>query len=1297
MNRKKTFPAAFLLVVAMFIPVAYAKPAAVLLQEGLYAEEVDGNPSAAVKIYQQIIADESAQKTQKAQATYRLGNCYLKLKDEQQAKATFQTLLAQYGDQTQLVEKVKPLLDELSNADPAALMPAETLVYVELGSPGRQIETILNMLKGTPFENPLAAMGGGMGQSKGWSGEKGGPDILGALLNPSMMAEFKKIRGMGVGVTGISQDTPPMLVVLFPGKSDALRGIILAALGMMGRPVESIEGMQTLALADMAHAAYDDTVVIASISKKNSMAQLTSAIKQYKGTSAGPTLASHNKSFAKINKKDRQQNLFTIWANVDQVYAELVKQFPDGKLPDEIRIAQGLFDFANIDDVVAFLSLEEHAITDQWEVSFKDGHHCLVYDLIRTPNITKAGFEAVPSDAIALVSFALGDAESAQAKAAGQKIQHLTGLDIGREIFGNIEQVTLFAVPPAKAAPATTGLPPIANCFGLSVTSHDPQKTRQILTTLLSTANLITGNPQQAGSQTPAGKYQIGLVNDQKLYCYLNQVSKATTLSLNPDIIEASINAGKTGKSICQAGPLHEAISKLSPTTSKLVLINVGGAIPLAASLINMPSQDPNQNAQQLLAELAEAYGDKNFWQFSTDEKINSVTYRHTVTGLPPANKVVPAIMKLTEMMKQAKTEKKRQQRKASAPADIAKASQPPVIDGQTEELWSCAKDYQIKNAMYSSLSGAGDCEGHFKAMWDPDNLYLLVEVADDSLINDGGDWYKNDGIEIYIDSDNSKSESYGNNDFQFHLDWDKNRPTMAEMKHNATQGVQYTMITTQTGYRAELKIPWSTLQAKASAGMVIGFDVHVNDDDNGGDRESKLLWYGKEDDAWTNPQAFGNAQLTSLIGWWKFDETNGATAADSSGNGNDGKLQGNPRWQPSGGKIGGALEFDGVDDFVETNFTTDFPKWTVAVWVKSPAAPSTDGQSGPVHREKNFQINWNHLTDDFRGAAGICIEDEWYAASFGNLQANTWYHLVATYDGENLKAYKNGTLITDNSDPSGNPDAESASLKFGKHAVDEGCFGGTIDEVRIYNWAMSPAEIRAIAGLQASGPIGWWKFEGNINDSAGSSNGTEHNGPTYQTGKDGQAISFDGVDDYVTIPDSPAIEFGNQSFSIALWLKSNWKADSEKEFIICNGTNGTEYTGASGKRYVIKFEATNFQLLIDDDEAKSVLNGQCENFATGDWVHAVAVRDTEAQELRIYRNGVLESTETNIDTEDIASPGEPLFIGAKPQEGANAGSQSKAPIDHHYKGMLDDLRIYDYALSQEEIGQLCRIASIKP
>lgn len=1067
MKKTTIFTIGLLLFAVLLCSAASAKSSAVLLQEALYAEEVEGNLNSAIKIYEQIIADESAQRPHKAQALFRLGNCYLKLKDEQQAKAAFEKLVTGFSDQAEIVAKARPILEELSNADPAVLMPPETLAYIEFGSPGRQIETILNMLKGTQFENPLAAVGAGMSNTGRPAGEKSPQDIFAALLNPSMMAEFKKIRGMGFGITGFTGEggghSAEGIAVFFPGKSDALRGIIIAALGMTGRSVEPIEGMQTLALGDMAYAAYDDTIVIISISKKDSAGQLARTIKQYKGVTTNPTLASSNKSFAKISKKDRQQNMFTMWANVDQLYAEIAKQFPDGKLPDEMLIAQGFVDFADIDDVVSFVSLEEQNITFQTDVAFKDGHHCLVYDLIRTPNLNRTAFGTVPSEAIALVSFALSPAESAQAKTASQKIQNITGLDIGREIFANIEQVTLFVVPPAKAGTGAKGLPPIANCIGLSLTSHDPQKTMQIFTTLLSTANLVTGNPQTAQSETSTGKYQVGLVNDQKLYCYVNQVSKATILSLNPDIVESSINAGKTGKSVYQGGPLKDVISKLPPTTSKLVLVNAGGAILVAAGHVNIPSSDPNQNVQQIFAQLARAC-DKTVIQLRTDEEPNSFSVRASISGLPPANQIIGPVTQLSQAIGRTKAQVWAEQTKVAAPAaSIVKANRPPAIDGQAEDLWSSARKYDIKNVMYTAPSGPNNCSASYKTLWDANNLYLFVEVADDKLIHDSEDFWNDDSIEVFIDSDNSKSESYGDNDFQFHFDWDKAKPAMGERNGKATQGVEFAMVTTGNGYRTEIKFPWSTLKAKPSAGTTIGFDIHIDDDDDGGDRDSKLAWFGKDDNAWENPQALGNAQLSGLVGWWKFDESEGTTAADSSGNGNNGVIQVGPKWQPSGGKFGGALKFDGDGDYVkivnERPFDTT-SQITVAAWVNI-ASINTEWTAIVTKGDSAWRLS----TESNNPICHFAINSSTRVSGQRRVEPGQWHHVAGVYDGKQMRIYIDGTL--DASEPSDSGIATNDQpVYIGENSEQPGRFWhGLIDDVRVYNYAISESDI---AGLVA-------------------------------------------------------------------------------------------------------------------------------------------------------------------------------------------------------------------------------------
>ena len=195
-----------------------------------------------------------------------------------------------------------------------------------------------------------------------------------------------------------------------------------------------------------------------------------------------------------------------------------------------------------------------------------------------------------------------------------------------------------------------------------------------------------------------------------------------------------------------------------------------------------------------------------------------------------------------------------------------------------------------------------------------------------------------------------------------------------------------------------------------------------------------------------------------NLEGWWKLDEGAGLTAVDWSGHGNHGTLMGGSNWIDA--YDGGGVEFDQKDGYVDTGYTTNLPIWTISAWVTSPDAPSDRTATGPVHRESNFQINWDHGDPVFRGSVALNT-DAFYAASFGPLQADTWYHLAATYDGNVLIAYKNGVLISSNQAPTGAPAAESATLKLGRHAVAAQYFGGTVDDVRVYSRVLTLEEIQ--------------------------------------------------------------------------------------------------------------------------------------------------------------------------------------------------------------------------------------------
>ncbi len=1058
----------FLFAFGLFNAVATAKPASVMLREGLYAEEVEGDIDAAIKIYEQIVNDKSASRENVAQALYRQGMCCLKKKDDAGARAAFGRLAAEYADQTEIIAKVKPLLDDLMNYDTAALMPPETLMYVELGSPGEQIETMLNMLKGTPFENPLAAVGGGNWAGAG-AGQKSPADIMAALLNPSMMAEFKKIRGMAFGVTAIRQNNPPAVAVLYPGKSDALRGLIMMGLSMAGTPGQPIEGMQTLNIQNSAAAAYDDKVIIIA----QPFEQLNWCIKQYKGITSEPTLASSNKSFAKISKNQRQKNLVTVWANVDEAYAQIQKvaQNPQGLLQ-----ADAIADFNSIDEFIMTVSLGPNSLVSKADVLFKDGHHCLAYDMVRTPNISKAALEAVPSEAIAVASLALSPVNGVQVDKVRTKIRNITGLDIGREIYANIEEEAIFAVP-VENNPISGDFSPLG-CLGLAITSHNPDQTRQILATLLGAVNTMGGNQPSGPIDTNAGKFRIGISGGKELYCYMDQVENTTILSLNRSIIDASIAAVKNKKSICTAGPLAPAVKKLPPTTSKLVLVNVGGVIRLAGPAMHIGSlSDEQRNQLNASTEQLASAADRMTIEIRTDEQVNNFTLNAGVTGIPPLNEVFVPVSQIASIARQVETEAKAKKLRGTVAATIIQTPAPPVIDGNEDGLWSAAPRYKIANVIYSPLSSPNDLSANFRAMWDANNLYVLVDVTDDVLVNDTNPgqsvtvptgstvqdaWWYDDCVEVYIDADNSKSNQYDSYDAQYHFDWDRMHPTMGvHNQHGRMENIEFVIVTTEKGYRTEIKFPWATLGKKPSAGASIGLDIHVSDDDDGGERDTKITWFGKQDTAWNNPQAFGNAELAGLLGWWKFDETEGRTAADSSGNNHNGTLVGNAKWTQ--GKIGGAVDLDGKSAFVQIADKSAFNiagQITIACWANLRSVPTeysalvTKGDNSwrlstiPGQRKFHASVNdWQRLMVD--GSTEVT--------------ANEWHHVAMVYNNEEVRIYVDGRLDAAKVWKDGIA-VNDFDVLIGENAERKGrFFDGLIDDVRIYNYALKESDIMAL------------------------------------------------------------------------------------------------------------------------------------------------------------------------------------------------------------------------------------------
>ena len=181
--------------------------------------------------------------------------------------------------------------------------------------------------------------------------------------------------------------------------------------------------------------------------------------------------------------------------------------------------------------------------------------------------------------------------------------------------------------------------------------------------------------------------------------------------------------------------------------------------------------------------------------------------------------------------------------------------------------------------------------------------------------------------------------------------------------------------------------------------------------------------------------------------------------AHDTSGNNLHASLKG-PTW--TGGRYGPGLEFDGINDVLDAGDPglLDVNQYTLMAWVKQDARGADRQQI--IEESDAYWITIRNDTGELRsgGFYGGCSASNWkYFDSADIIPLGTWTHVATTYDGSQLKAFVNG-------EPSGtlsvigNTCSNSNPLIIGAKNASTAVFDGVIDEVRIYSYALTPAEI---------------------------------------------------------------------------------------------------------------------------------------------------------------------------------------------------------------------------------------------
>ena len=238
-----------------------------------------------------------------------------------------------------------------------------------------------------------------------------------------------------------------------------------------------------------------------------------------------------------------------------------------------------------------------------------------------------------------------------------------------------------------------------------------------------------------------------------------------------------------------------------------------------------------------------------------------------------------------------------------------------------------------------------------------------------------------------------------------------------------------------------------------------------------------------------------------------------------------------------------------------------------------------------------------------------------------------------------------------------------------------------------------APTSLGLITGL-----VGYWSFDGPdmagvtaFDRSGQGNNGTLTNGPVRKAGRIGQALEFDGVNDWVDMGAAPTVRNFSQ-YTASMWFNlSGIDADNVTSTLYWESINVSSnvrfklMVNGVGNAYGVQDNSLTFRFRDTDAATPININSTHDIIKLNTWHHAVAVFDSINDVQYLYLDGSLVASGSNVvSTVSNTAPADTIKIG---QEGAVAGDESTI-------GLIDDVRIYNRALSSDEIKRLYKIGA---
>lgn len=428
-----------------------------------------------------------------------------------------------------------------------------------------------------------------------------------------------------------------------------------------------------------------------------------------------------------------------------------------------------------------------------------------------------------------------------------------------------------------------------------------------------------------------------------------------------------------------------------------------------------------------------------------------------------------------------------------------------------------------------------------------------------------------------------------------------------------------------------------------------------------------------------TQVDSTGCTLTTGVVVYYPFN----GNANDESGNGNNGTVYGAVLTTDRFGNANSAYTFDG-NDHIDIPNTEPFEltnEITIAAWAKITTDTGSNNQ-----RIISFGPFTNGFEVFYWSASGkvpaFKFGDQWIQGDDA-LSLNEWYFYTAVADSNGARLYINGQLVAESFETPSNFNYQDP-LSIGRMAQTNGKWDywyGQIDDLRVYNYAISEDEITALyneGNELNNGLVAYYPLNGNANDASGNGHdGVGSGGLNYVEGIEGQAIAFDGVDDIVNIAHDS--QFNNSEITIAAWIKTD-ATNAEPEgnhwtYLVFKGDHENYQYGiiASGNPDV---ELVTAASMYWTGAPSYDVDIPYTSISDANWHLLVAVMTSTY--TTFYLDGQSMGTDTTLSyswninsTANIHIGGHPNLLG-----GGNG----------YFEGTIDEIRIYNRVLTETEI-----------